>query len=87
MSMVNVLKIQTLYSLLFWPKSCFLCTCFLKILSGKANSVDPDQTVCTVGIYHFVKQFAFGNFRTFTIPTNVFGAKIIEMSQIFTFSL
>ena len=31
-STVNVLKFQTLYSLLFWPKFCFLCTCFLKYL-------------------------------------------------------
>ena len=29
---VNVLKFRTLYSLLFWPKFCFLCTCFLKYL-------------------------------------------------------
>ena len=31
-TMVNVLKFRTLYSLLFWPKLCFLCTCFLKYL-------------------------------------------------------
>ena len=31
-STVNALKFQTLYSLLFWPKLCFLCTCFLKYL-------------------------------------------------------
>ena len=29
---VNVLKFRTLYSLLFWPKFCLLCTCFLKYL-------------------------------------------------------
>ena len=30
--MVNVLKFLTLYSLLFWSKFCFLCTCLLKYL-------------------------------------------------------
>ena len=47
----------------------------LKILSGMANSVDPDQTaprssliwVCTVCIYHFVRHFDVQNFRTVTI--------------------
>ena len=29
---VNVLKFQTLYSISFWPKVCFLCTCFLQFL-------------------------------------------------------
>ena len=29
---VNVLKIRTLYSILFLPKFCFLCSCFLKYL-------------------------------------------------------
>ena len=27
---VNILKFQTLYSILFWPKFCILCNCFLK---------------------------------------------------------
>ena len=27
--MVNVLKFRTLYSVLSWPKFCFLCRCFL----------------------------------------------------------
>ena len=41
---VNVLKFQTFYFLLFWPKFCFLLMqLFLKILSGMAKSVDPDQ--------------------------------------------
>ena len=44
MSTVNVLKFRTLYFILFWPNFCFLCTCFFKILSPMANSVDPDQT-------------------------------------------
>ena len=43
-SMVNVLKFQTLYSISFLPKFCFLFELFLKILSENANSVDPDQT-------------------------------------------
>ena len=31
-TMVNVLKFRTLYSIPFWPKFCFLCSCFLKYL-------------------------------------------------------
>ena len=42
--MVNVLKFQTLYFILFWPKFCFLMQLFLKKFSRMANSVDPDQT-------------------------------------------
>ena len=51
---------------------------FLKILSGKANSVDPDQwrsslisliRVYTVCICHFVRHFGVQNFRIFTVPT------------------
>ena len=30
MCMVNVLKFRTLYSIHFWPKFCFLCSCFIK---------------------------------------------------------
>ena len=41
---VNVLKFQTLYSILILSKFCFIMQLFLKILNGKANSVDPDQT-------------------------------------------
>ena len=29
---VNVLKFQTLYPILSWPKFCFICNCFLKYL-------------------------------------------------------
>ena len=29
---VNVLKFRTLYSILFQPKFCFLCSCFLRYL-------------------------------------------------------
>ena len=42
--MVIVLQFQTLYSMLFRPKFCFLCSSFLKYLVEMANSVDPDQT-------------------------------------------
>ena len=51
---------------------------FLKILSGIANSVDPDQTApsgavwsgsALFALYHFVRNFGVRNFRTFTVPT------------------
>ena len=47
--MVNVLKFQTFYSILFVPKFCFLCSCFLTMVLLNpvrltyANNVDPDQ--------------------------------------------
>ena len=43
---VNVLKFRTLYSLPFLSPYpfCSLCSCFLRCLVKKANSVDPDQT-------------------------------------------
>ena len=45
MTKVNVLKFQTLYSVVFWPIFFFFfLQLFLKILSGIAKSVDPDQT-------------------------------------------
>ena len=35
---------------------------------GMANSEDPDQIwVCTICIWHFVRNFGVQNFRTFTI--------------------
>ena len=40
--MVNVLKFRALYSIL--SKFCFFMMTLLEILSGMANSVDPDQT-------------------------------------------
>ena len=48
----------------------------LKIPSGMANSVDPDQTVpsgavCTVCICHFVSHFGVRIFRTFTVIHSV----------------
>ena len=33
---VNVLKFQTLYSVLIWPKFCFLCNYFLKHLADSS---------------------------------------------------
>ena len=54
---VNVLKFRTLYSILFWPKFCFLCSGF--ILSGKANSVDPDQTAPSGAVWSGSAQFAY----------------------------
>ena len=45
MSTVNVLKFQTLYSILFWIKFCFFFWHLsLRMLSGLANNEDPDQT-------------------------------------------
>ena len=43
---VNVLKFRTFYPLPFLPKFCLIVflRLFLRILIGKANSVDPDQT-------------------------------------------
>ena len=44
---VNVLKFQTLYSIPFFAQTLlllFFVQLFHKILSGKANSVDLDQT-------------------------------------------
>ena len=40
----NILKFRTLYSIPFWPKNFDFIQLFLKILSGKANNVDPEQT-------------------------------------------
>ena len=60
---VNVQKILTLYSILFWLKLCCFMQLYFKILGGMANSVNPDQTapcliwVCTVCICHFVRHF------------------------------
>ena len=48
--MVYVLKFRTLSSLTILPKSCYLCSYFFKILNGKANSVDPDQTAPSGGV-------------------------------------
>ena len=50
---VKVLKIQTLYFILFWSKFCWLSICFLKYFME----------------WHFVRHFGVRNFRTFTIMT------------------
>ena len=57
-STVNVLKFRTLYSVLFWPKLCFLCTCFLKYLV-EWHSVDPDQTAPSGAVWSGSALFAF----------------------------
>ena len=43
----NYNKCRKILNTLFqtiWPKFCFFMQLFLKIFSGMANSVDPDQT-------------------------------------------
>ena len=42
--MVNVLKFQPLFCILFLPKFLLFMQLFLKKPSGVANNVDPDQT-------------------------------------------
>ena len=48
--MVNVLKFQALYSIL--SKFCYFMKTLLEILSGMANSVDPDQTAVGLHCLH-----------------------------------
>ena len=43
--MVNVLKFRILNSIFFFAYILISMQSFLKILSGIANNVDPDQTV------------------------------------------
>ena len=45
---VNVLKFGTLYSILFWPKLCILCS------SEMANIVDPDQTAASASFSYAI---------------------------------
>ena len=56
---VNVLKFWTLYSLPFLPEFCSLFQLFLKILSEKANSVDPDQTAPSGAVWSGSALFAY----------------------------
>ena len=46
---------------LLFPKFLLFMQLFLKIFSGRVNSVDSDQTalvwVCTVCMCHFVRKF------------------------------
>ena len=59
-SMVNVLKFQTLYSILFWPKFCFFMHLFHRILSGMATNVDPDQTALGLHcIFHVLETLVY----------------------------
>ena len=63
---VKVLKFRTLYSILFWPKFCFLCSCFLKYLLELCRPCSDCSFsliwVCTVCISYFVRHFGVRNF-------------------------
>ena len=69
---VDVLKFQTIYSILFWPKFCcfffffFFCAVVFKILSVWVfmSSLIWVYTVC---ICHFVRNFSEQNLSTFSI--------------------
>ena len=56
---VFVGKFRTLYSIPFLPKFCFLYSYFLKYLSGKANSVDLDQTAPSGAVWSGSALFAY----------------------------
>ena len=58
---VNALKFWTLNSILFWPQSCFM-QLFLKIFSGMANSVYPDQTAPSGAVWSGSALFAYDIF-------------------------
>ena len=62
--MVNVLKFWTLYSILFWLKCCFLCSCFLKCLVEW-------QTVLTLTrlLRSWSALFAYGILSNFGVQT------------------
>ena len=68
-SRVDVLKFQTLYSFLFWPKFCFLCSRFFKYLMEwqTVQTLIRQKSsliwVCIVCIYHFVRNFNVPYFR------------------------
>ena len=91
--MINVLKFQTLYSILFSPKFCFSCTCFLKYLVEMANSVDPNQTrllhqqsdlgLCCL-LMPFCQQLWYTNFSTFTIFLFVVKNEVFIVNLILT---
>ena len=53
---VNVLKFWILHSISFWPKFCFLSSCYIKN-GGTANSADPDQIDCSFRVCLFVLRF------------------------------
>ena len=58
---VNVLKIQTLYFILFFLPNLSLHL-FLVILCGMANSVDPDQTAPSGAVWSGSTLFAYAIF-------------------------
>ena len=68
--MVNILKFQTLYSLPFFLLHFAFCYMyilllmqpFLKILSGTANSVDPDQTAPEEAVWSRSALFTYSIF-------------------------
>ena len=75
-STINVLNFQTLYAVLFFGQFLLFVQLYIKIISGMANSIGPDQTapfrsslirVYTVCICSFVRHFSVPNFRTFTV--------------------
>ena len=61
----------------FFTKFCFLCSCFSKYTvdwNGKQSRPQSDCSfrsspilVCTVCIFHFVRNFGVQNFSTFTV--------------------
>ena len=57
--MENVLKFQTLYSTLFLTKILLFMHLCLKIFSGIANSVDPDQTAPEGALWSGFTLFAY----------------------------
>ena len=57
--LVNVLKFQTLYSIPFLAWILFFMQLFLKILCGKINSVDPDQTAPEGAVWSGSALFAY----------------------------
>ena len=70
--MVYVLKFRTLYSQLFWPKFFFFMQLFLKILTGMANSIDPDQTAPSGAVCAGSALFAYA-ILSFTLVCEILG--------------
>ena len=51
-TIVNVLKFQTLYSVPFWPKFCFFMQCFLssqRVVKAKLQSYFADLQFISIG--------------------------------------
>ena len=69
-STVNVLNFPTLYSILFWPKFCCLCSCFLKYLvEWQAVQILTRSSLIGSACLHMplCQKFRVRHFRTFTI--------------------